>query len=168
MLIPSHSAKSLRAMCYTALCARMCLEKSNAAGLSRDLKRQIFRLGKKKTKKKQCAVSRHLSNVTLEGGPSNLQLFFFFSSPRDLVFELRAAGMEGQKWKETSAQSRCMYIPRFGSCQTCPGCVSSAPPSAIIHHAVTHTHTERGKKRSSCISAVRRASRGKKATGATA
>ena len=86
-------------------------------------------------------MSRHLSNVTLEGGPSNLQLFFFFSSPRDLVFELRAAGMEGQKWKETSAQSRCMYIPRFGSCQTCPGCVSSAPPSAIIHHAVTHTHT---------------------------
>lgn len=167
MLIPSHSAKSLRAMCYTALCARMCLEKSNAAGLSRDLKRQIFRLGKKNKKKTmRCEpppVKRHTG-----GRPLKSAAFFFFSSPRDLVFELRAAGMEGQKWKETSAQSRCMYIPRFGSCQTCPGCVSSAPPSAIIHHAVTHTHTERGKKRSSCISAVRRASRGKKATGATA
>lgn len=47
----------------------------------------------------------------------------------------------------------CTVYPMIPSCQTGPGCISPAPPLAIIHHAVTHR--VRG-KHSSCISAVQR------------
>ena len=143
MLIPSHSAKSLRAMCYTALCARMCLEKSNAAGLSRDLKRQIFRLGKKKQKKKQCAVSRHLSNVTLEGGPSNLQLFFFFPLPETLCLSSEPQGWRDKNGKRPVRKAgACIFHglahvrPALAACPLLP------PRRSFIMPSHTHTHTQ--------------------------
>lgn len=91
-------------------------------------------------KKKQCAVSRHLSNVTLEGGPSNLPLFF---SPRNLVFELHAAGTEGQIWKETRAQSRCMYIPRLAHVRPALAACPLLPPRRSFIMP-SHTQSEGG------------------------
>ena len=88
-------------------------------------------------------MSRHLSNVTLEGGPSNLQLFFFFPLPETLCLSSEPQGWRDKNGKRPVRKAgACIFHglahvrPALAACPLLP------PRRSFIMPSHTHTRSE--------------------------